>query len=243
MIPKLIFKSRITEVDTASVNIFTAYKKSGLDEDTHLSNIFTDLETGTSELTRAINRSKAESNLDKKDLKRDVNVKALYYMLQGAVYHPDAAVKTAGENLNAIFSKYGLKMTQTSYATESSLIDSLLEDFTAPTLQADIAGISGCASIISKLRAAQNDFKISHFTWEETKAQEGLSKCATDVKKDVVTNINEKIVLYLNAMSQANHELYGELAQTVAQIINDNNEAVKKRSKKEEVEPELLIDE
>ena len=50
-------------------------------------------------------------------------------------------------------------------------------------------------------------------------------------------------MIYLNAMKQANEAVYGELAQTVAQIINDNNEAVKKRRKKEEVEPELSIDE
>jgi hypothetical protein len=243
MIPKLISQSRTTEVNTASSNTLMAFDKKPLVEDTHMVNIFTELRTYTNELTSAINRSKAESNLDKKDVARDEKVKALNYILMGAIHHPDAAVKAAGENLNAIFSKYGLKMTQTSYATESSLIDSLLEDFAAPTLQTDIAAVSGCAAIIAELQAEQNDFKASHFSWEEKKAQEGLTKCATDIKKDVVRSINEKIVLYLNAMSQANATVYGELAQTVAQIINDNNEAVKKRSKKEDMEPELSIDE
>ena len=69
------------------------------------------------------------------------------------------------------------------------------------------------------------------------------SMYATDVKKEVVSTINEKIVLYLNAMQQVNHKVYGELAQTIEQIINDNNEAVKTRSRKEDMEPELSIDE
>lgn len=58
---------------------------------------------------------------------------------------------------------------------------------------------------------------------KKKKAQEGLTKCATDIKKDVVRIINEKIVVYFNAMQQVSNEFYGELSQTRAQIINDNN--------------------
>lgn len=165
------------------------------------------------------------------------------YILVSAVHHPDAAVQTSCENLNTIFSKYGLKMMHTSYATESALIDSMLQDLTATDLQADITAVSGCAAIIAELQTTQDDFKTAHFSWEEKKAQEELSMCATDVKKEVVSTINEKIVLYLNAMQQVNHKVYGELAQTIEQIINDNNEAVKTRSRKEDMEPELSIDE
>ena len=149
MIPKLISQSRTTEVNTTSDNIQMAYKKGSFETDTYMINIFGELQTDSSHLTTAINRSKAESNLDKKDLARDEKVKALNYLLVGFSHHPDAALKLSSENLFAIFSKYGLKMTQTSYATESSLIDSMLEDFAAPELQADIAALSGCAETIS----------------------------------------------------------------------------------------------
>jgi len=243
MIPKLISQSRTTEVDTASDNLLAAYKKGSWDNDAYLVTIFTELETESNQLTTAINRSKAESNLDKKDVARDENVKALNYLLVGSIHHPDTAIKTAAENLFVVFSKYGLKMTQASYSTESALIDSLLEDLAANKLQADIAAVSGCAEIIAKLQATQNDFKSTYFAWEEKKAQEGLTQCATDIKRKVLSTVNEKIVVYLNGMKQANEALYGELSQTVSQIISDNNEAVKKRRKKEEVEPELSIDE
>ena len=93
--------------------------------------------------------------------------------------------------------------------------------------------VSGCAKIIADLQIAQNDFISAHFTWKEKKTQEGLTPCATDVKKDVLTIINDKIVVYLNAMQQAKGALYGKLALTVSQIINDTNKAVKKRSKEE----------
>lgn len=243
MIPKLSSQSRATEVNTASDNILTAYEKGTWDEVPHMLTIFTELKTRNIGLTSAINRSRTKSNLDKMDLLRDEKVKNLNYVLIGSIHHPEMVVNTAGKRLYTRFSKYGLKITQTSYATESSLIDSLLEDLSESEVQPDIAAISGCSTIIAELQTAQNNFKASHFAWEEQKAIEGLTKCATEIKKDVIAIINKQIVLYLNAMYQVDQDLYGELAQTVAQIINDNNETVKKRSKKEDVEPEVSLDE
>ncbi len=61
---------------------------------------------------------------------------------------------------------------------------------------------------------------------------ERIIKNATIIKKEVVTVINKKIVVYLRAMFQVNELTYGNFARTIAQIITDNNEAVKKRRKK-----------
>ena len=57
MIEKLIFSSRTTEVDSVSINIIGAYKKSDWSADTHLSAVFTSLEAEGARLTAAINLS------------------------------------------------------------------------------------------------------------------------------------------------------------------------------------------
>ncbi|WP_319502023.1 hypothetical protein [uncultured Draconibacterium sp.] len=50
-----------------------------------------------------------------------------------------------------------------------------------------------------------------------------------------VTNlINDKIVLYLRAIEVVNVETQGTFAGTIAIIIAENNEAVKKRRRKNE---------
>jgi hypothetical protein len=242
MIPKLIPQSRTTEVNTTADSLLMAYRKQSWEIDTYMVTIFTGLQTKSNELRTAIKCSKTESNLDKKDIVRDDKVRALHYLILGSIHNPDAAVKAAAKNLKAVFSKYGIKIIHESYTIESSLIESLLEDFSAPALQADIALVSGCAEVIGSLQIDQNDFKTAHFAWEEEKAQNGLTQCSTDIKKEVLSIINDKIVLHLKAMQQANKELYGELAQTVAQIINDANQAVKRRRKKEEIEPETAIE-
>ncbi|PKQ69134.1 hypothetical protein BZG01_02165 [Labilibaculum manganireducens] len=241
MIPKLISQSRTTEVNTTADSMLLAYQKQSWEIDTYMLTIFTDLQTKSNELKTAINCSKTESNLDKKDIVRDEKVKALHYLILGSIHHPDPEVKAAALHLNAVFAKYGLKMIHESYTIESSLIESLLEDFSAPELQAAIALVSGCAELIAGLQTDQSDFKTAHFAWEEEKAKNGLTQCSTDIKKEVISIINNKIVLHLKAMQQANNELYGELSQTVAQIINDTNQAVKRRRKKEETAPEAAI--
>ena len=234
MIPKLISKCRITEVNTTSDTLIMAYKKQALESDVYLANIFTKLETKSYLLRTAINRSKTESNLDEMDIVRDEKVQALNYFLLGSIHHPSAEVKAAGENLSAVFEKYSLKIIHETYASESSLIESLLQDFSAAELATDITAISGCTELIAELQAAQNNFQTAYFAWEEDKAKEGLTKSATHIKPEVITIINEKIVVYLRAMQQANEAVYGELAQTISQIIGDMNETVKKRKKKEE---------
>ncbi|MFA9372489.1 MAG: DUF6261 family protein [Labilibaculum antarcticum] len=238
---RLSHQSRTTEVNTSANSLLMAYRKQSWEIDAYMVSIFNGLQTKSDELGTAIKCSKTESNLDVKDIVRDDGVQSYHYLILGAIYHPDLAVRVAALKLKAVFEKYGVKMIHESYTIESSLIESLLEDFSAPELQADIALVSGCTELIASLQTDQNDFKTAHFAWEEEKAKKGLTQCSTDIKKEVLSIINDKIVLHLKAMQQANKELYGELAQTVAQIINDANQAVKRRKKKEKIEPEAAI--
>lgn len=231
MIEKLIAKSRVTEVDAVSMRLTGAYKTTGLNTDLHLLNMFDTLEPLSATLSSAINRIKAESILEEKDEIRDNEVRALFYLVMGFVHHPDAAVKNAAHKVEKIFEKYGMAITNESYATESSLIVSLLEDLSKQKLQDAIAQLSGCAETIAALQAAQTDFEASRIAYEQKKAEEGTQKNATTIKKEVVALINDKIVVYLRAMGVVDEPSYGSFARTVAEIIANNNEVVKKRAK------------
>ena len=48
----------------------------------------------------------------------------------------------------------------------------------------------------------------------------------------MVIIINDKLVVYLRAMIQVDESTYGDFTRTIAEIIDDNNEVVKKRRKK-----------
>ncbi len=232
MIDKLIYQSRTTEVDAASTNMNAVFKENDWSADTHLSSIFASLETEATRLNTAIRRSKAESELDEKDEIRDEKLRAFHYLVVGFMHHPDPAIKSAAEIIETVFDKYGLSLTGESYATESSLINSLISDLGNPDLQASIVLLSGCAQIIENIKTAQENFAQTHIAYEAEKAEEGTLENASTIKKEVVSIINNRLVVYLRAMEQVDEATYGEFARTLAQIIADNNQQVKKRRKR-----------
>jgi len=234
MIDNLKSTSRVTEVDAVSMRMLGAYQTTSLSSDPHLSTMFTELESLSAALTAAINRSKAESDLEEKDEARDTQIRALYYLVMGFLHHPDSAIQQAAQTVNKVFEKYGVSITGESYATESSLIASLLDELSKQKIQDAIALLPGCADVITALQAAQQAFEAARITYEQEKAQESTQASATKQKPELVALINDKIVVYLRAMEVVDEETYGAFARTIATIIAENNEVVKKRSKKEE---------
>lgn len=231
MISKLIAKSRTTEVSATTSRLVGAFQKTSLNSDAHLAGIFTSLENESALFSSAIKRMKAESDLEEADEKRDQSDRGLYYLVLGFTHHPDATIKAAAEKIYAVLENYGLSMLSDSYATESSLINSMLGDLAKPALQDSIAALSGCAELIATVKADQENFEAARITWEEEKAEEGTQDNATAIKKRVIALVNDQLVVYLRAMEQVDVETYGAFARTVAEIIADNNETVKKRRK------------
>ena len=225
-------KSRVTEVDAGVSRIIGAYQNTSLSSDPHLVTIFTVLIALLARLTAAIRRTKAESDLEEKDEVRDDKIRALYYLVLGFMHHPGAAVKAVAEKVFKVFEKYGIAITSESYATESSLVSSLLTNLSDADMQEAIDKLTGLSIIVAELGAAQTDFEQSRIAYEEEKAHEGTEENATELKAEVLAQLNGKLVIYLRAMEQVDEATYGAFARTVAEIINDNNEVVKKRSKK-----------
>ena len=127
-------------------------------------------------------------------------------------------------------------MTRESYSSESSLINSLLGDYTKPKALAAIALVPQCTEYIAALQAAQSDFESTRLSFEEARGEEGTLENATALKKEVLAIINDKLVPYLNVMEQLDDATYGAYARTLAEIIAANNEVLKKRRKKDRLE-------
>lgn len=226
---RLIASCKTTEADAVSDRLFASYSKDDWSSDAHLTNLFSELKSASDILTSSINKIAAESTLEEKDELRDAKIKAFGYFLMGFLYSPDQAMRSAAEKVNSVFSKYGNEITRESYATETSLIESLLIDLADTELQDSINALPGLSVIISEIRTAQTEFEDAKVKYEEEKAKLGAELTASEIKKDVVGIINNKIVVYLRAMVQVNESKYGSLTQNVAQIIDDMNIIVRKR--------------
>lgn len=236
MIEKLLANSRTTEIDALLIRILGTYPKTTLNTDAYLASVMLLIEENSKQLNRAVNRMKVASELKEKDEVRDNALRSFYYLVQGFLHHPDKAISVEAKKLMAVLNHYGLEITKESYATESSLISSLLIDLGNADLQASIAKLSGCAELIAALRTAEDIFEATRLQYDENKAGEGTLSSATNLKREAVKLINTKLVVYLRAMIQVNEEMYGAFARTVAEIIASNNVAVKKRSKKYDAE-------
>ncbi|MBU1117161.1 MAG: hypothetical protein KKE09_18720 [Bacteroidetes bacterium] len=228
---KLIGIGKTTEVNSVTTGIIAEYSKNDWSSDAHLTSIFEELQPLNGQLTSAINRIKAESNLEEKDELRDSKVRAVNYLTMGFVHHPDSTISNAAKIISAVFEHYGMDIVNESYAIESSLIDSLLVEFAKEDLQASIVLLPGLSQVIDELSAAEAAFEEAQLTFQTEKADDGNKKSATEIKKEVLVIINEKLVVYLRAMVMVDEAKYGTFVGVVAQIIDDMNVIIKKRNK------------
>lgn len=233
MIEKLLIISRVTEVNDVATRISGAFHAQGI-ADPYLEATFSSLDTTNLELSKAIRRSKAESNLEDKDEVRDGSTRSLYYLIIGFSHHPVAAIRESALLLLHAFDNYGISLVSESYASESALISSMLLEFQKPDYAGPIDNLSGCSELLQALGIAQEDFEEARIAYETEKAQDGMVANATEIKKEVVELVNNKIVVYLQAMQQANPDTYSVLAATCAQVIAENNEQVRRRQQKPE---------
>lgn len=229
MIAKLIYQSRTTEVESVASRIFIGYQSSDLNNDPNMVKIFSPLKATSVLLSGAINRLKEKSEQKGNDDKRDEKIDAIYYLLMSFSHHPNRSIKEAALSLLNTFNHYGLEIKDGSYSSESSLINSLLRDYAQPKAQEQIALVPQCTGYFEALRAAQITFENTRLSFEKARAEEGTMENASALKEEVLENMNKMLVPYLNVMVQLNKDTYGTFARTVAQIIADNNEVVKKR--------------
>jgi len=232
MIEKIIATSRSTEIHGTSRTSINAFQQSELTADPVLSGIFAELTQKNNALGTAIDRSKAESILADKDGIRDGTVRDVGYLVKGYQHYPKQSVRDAADIVKKVFDKYGFSITEESYVIESSHIVSMLGDFAEPEVVAAIALLKGVDLNIAALQAAEDDFETTRAKFAEEEAEEQTQASATVLKKEVVAIINDDLVQFLRYNERFQAAIYGAFARTIAKLIADNNEQVKKRSKK-----------
>lgn len=229
---KINSNMRVAELDTLSDVLVRLYKDSSAAEnavskDANLSLIMADVERLSAEITTAIKSDRVSSTLDEADIARDEIIRNLGDALTGYAAIPIEAKKSAARNLLSVFSKYGKQITQKNFAEESSLIESLLEDFGAESLKADVAALEGVGELVSELRTAQDSFNRANDDFTNASVNRGES--ATSVKKSLISVLNDKLVPYLSAVAPLAD--YKDFASKCEAEITKANATVSKRGK------------
>lgn len=135
--------------------------------------------------------------------------------------------------LKAIYDKYAKAgIVSASYASESSMIESLLEDLAAKEIADNITGLEGVTEAIDAVRTAQDAFNRANDDYVKASAD----KCApaTSYNKPIVSLINDRLIQYLNTMQLMDNKNCAEFAKSVEVEINRMNETIAKRSSKKD---------
>ena len=158
---KLASSLRVTELDTLLSTLLRLYAADeALCKDAFMASTMAELAPLSRQLTEAVKRERTGS-LAEADRVRDAVILDLGTLAEGYTAIPFEAQKTAAFAVKAVFDKYGRRIVSESYATESSLIESLLIDLSAPELAGMIAQLPGIAELIAALRRAQDDFNVA----------------------------------------------------------------------------------
>lgn len=229
---RLRYEIRNAEADGLSdsvVRIFKADKKA--QGDPFLKTTIGELETLSAQITSAILQDKTISSLEAADSARDKAVKALGTVLAAYAVFPIASKKELAAPLKAVYDKYAKsRITSASYTSESSMIESMLEDFSAASLSENITGLEGIAESLAAIRAAQDSFTRANDEYVKGRAHKKAA--ASSFNKPIVSLINDKLVPYLNAMLISGNESCAAFAQSVEAEISRVNETIARRKKK-----------
>lgn len=225
---KVISKVRVTEVDGLSDALVRLYKADeGVSSDVFLKSVMDEIEKLSVSITTAIKKDKVLSNLEEADGVRDEAVKNLSTLLDGYEVFPVAAKKEAAQKLKTVFDKYGKSITTANYVSESSLIESLLEDFSKE--EETVSLLDGIKEILEQIRSAQDSFvKASD---EYNAASTVKTESASSLKKPLLSAINDKLIPYITAMKMANSAVYADFATKAEGEIKRVNEIVLRRGK------------
>lgn len=225
---KVISKVRVTEVDGLSDTLVRLYKADeGVSSDVFLKSVMDEIEKLSVAITTAIKKDKVLSNLEEADIVRDEAVKNLSTLLDGYEVFPVAAKKEAAQKLKTVFDKYRKSIITANYVSESSLIESLLEDFSKE--EEAVSLLDGIKEILEQIRSAQDAFvKASD---EYNAASTVKTESASSLKKPLLSAINDKFIPYITAMQMANSAVYGDFAAKAEGEIKRVNEIVLRRGK------------
>lgn len=188
-----------------------------------------DMGTLNQELKISLYRIKTESDLEDLDHIRDSETDKLFKLVEGYTAHPVVEIKEAADKVERILRHYGLSIIYKSYSEQSALTESLLEDLDAESLGESLSVMTGCSELIENLRNAQDAFEEKRIAYEAEKGKESILRTATEIKNELVKMFNNKFIVYLNGAVVFKSALFGEYANTVKEVIDTLNAAIKRR--------------
>ncbi|MCG8579512.1 MAG: DUF6261 family protein [Bacteroidales bacterium] len=231
-VSKILTTTRVSEVNGLLNQMTDEYKKGDYSSDTYLTAAFERMIDENDLLMIAIMRDSIESELADMDEITDNEMTLTHGLLKGYTCHPDEAIAEAAEFVFKMVDKYGLDVKHKSYREQYPLLGSMIQESQNEPHVSYIAKLSGCEMRLKLLKQAVDNFNEKQNAYNLLKDDRREQQSASDIKKQLVSFINEDLITYLEVMAKVNSETYGNLAQFIANRINESNAVVRSRRNK-----------
>lgn len=239
-IKKISTSSRNGDISALLTLILKAFAKYDWSANIYLSPIIAKISAANTALIEALKRLIVYSQMAEKDDVRDMAIKSLFKLVEGYVYIPIVEMQEAAVVVNNVLEQYGVSVQDEDYAAESADIESLLNDLAKPDVLIAIAKLQGVPETITSLDAAQKDFENLALQQAEGESVKKDLTSASKLKREIIAEINNSLVGYVNTMAKVNPPVFEATAKTIAELIDKNNELVKRRRKTNEPDSKLV---
>lgn len=227
---KLLTNARLTEVSDTAGRFLTLHATVPAATNPYLLTLVAELQARYAQITEAIRRDKAHSDLEEADELRGTKVSNFFKVVDGAAANEIPALREAGLRLQAVLGRYGLHIIHENYTAESGFIEAMLLDLSADDLKASVLAIQGAKEGIAAIRAAQDNFNAKRVAYEKAAATDRQTETASTLKAPLLQLINEKYLPQLAALRNSDPADYAAYADAAEKITEDTNAAIKLRA-------------
>ena len=231
-IKKVDSSIRIAEVPSVAGAMIAHWEESGAVAKNELLKIgFDELSSLTKTAISTLNSEKSKSNMDELDRALDASWTALGTGLEGHAALQKGEGKEAALSLLDLYARHGGKATsRANFASESATIASALDELSSEKAQANVKKLGGIAEAIEELSAAHKAFQDAFNAASSATAAGKSEKSSSDLKKDILRCINDKILPFVSAAAALDNATYGTFAAVLGEDVERANAAVSKRA-------------
>jgi hypothetical protein len=242
LIKKITPSSRNGDMSLFLTLILKAFEKNDWIADLYLTSLIKSASATNKLMLEAMDRLVIYSQMADKDHARDMAIRDLFKLVEGYTHIPIAEIQDAAHVVKNELTPYGLGIVNKDNAEESAELETLLNALRKPDIAAAATLLQGVPETITLVVTTEQDFENLMLQQAEDDGESVKNDLATasKLKREAVKEINNNMVGYLNAMAKVNPTTYADIAHTIAELIDTNNELVKRRRKTNEPDTELV---
>ena len=227
--PMLSSRATTSEILEVGKSVDQLNDQYPIENDVYLDALKKDIKAMLSQLISKSNQGIVRTELDEKDLKRDIDVRAIFYEVNAKCNRRESETQKKALEVLEVLSRYGLEIIQESYSSESAKIRALLDDLKAPDLSEAVKAIPDLPQLITNLEESQAAFDAANIEYIKNKSERENSLPAHIIANRLSRKIDKEYYIYVKAMAEAKPDSFDALNKKLETLLSQTNQKIKER--------------